>query len=433
MIAWINPAAKITEALKDMVSYVRTLDQSLLELSRTSDLSASQLQQITERAHELGKTVAKTGAQTLDAIASARKSGYALDEAMRLAEESLKMTNMAAGISDAGTAMDNLVQIIKNFKEDTSFTSTINDVISQISGGQNISFDKLISGAKQLSAAASQSGVSFEQMIDTLTGAYQIIEDMEKAASGEAAIFSRLHPDQTTDEGISSAARLQETFAAATNGAVNTLDQETKKLRNVYDILSDLSIVWNTLDKNTRKSLAQEAAGADQEAVFLALMNNWKNVEISVQSASKSMGAADAANQKYLDSLTGKIAAFQSAFHQLSATAVDSDLLKFFVDLGTTGVNGINRLMSAISSFGALGGLSGIALSLKNVGRRKMFRLTNMPTAAGVLPDTEVFLLPVMKYIMVNEGTICEETPTLLPLSHPGSNSAALEQFAGTA
>ena len=56
----------------------------------------------------------------------------------------------------------------------------------------------------------------------------------------------------------------------------------------------------------------------------------------------------------------------------LSSTVVDSDLVKFFVDLGTTGVKAIDGLVNSLGGLGTIGLLGGAGLGIKNVGGLKM-------------------------------------------------------------
>ena len=56
----------------------------------------------------------------------------------------------------------------------------------------------------------------------------------------------------------------------------------------------------------------------------------------------------------------------------LSSTVVDSDLIKFFVDLGTTGVKAIDGLVNALTPLGTVGLGAGLLAGFKNVGRLKM-------------------------------------------------------------
>ena len=52
----------------------------------------------------------------------------------------------------------------------------------------------------------------------------------------------------------------------------------------------------------------------------------------------------------------------------LSSTVVESDLIKFFVDLGTTGVKAIDGIVNALTPLGATAAIGGIVAGFKNVG-----------------------------------------------------------------
>ncbi len=193
---------------------------------------------------------------------------------------------------------------------------------------------------------------------------------MEKVATGQITIFSRLQAIQLDgEEEVSTIAKLQETFNNATKGAVNIVDQTTGQLRNVYDILDDVANVWDSLDKNTREALAIEASGIRQKNVFLALMQNWEGVKDAVESASNSVGSADEENEKYIESIQGRVENFESSVQQLSRTILDSDVVKWFVDLGTTGVKAIDGLVNALTPLGTIGLGAGIFAGVKNTGK----------------------------------------------------------------
>ena len=56
----------------------------------------------------------------------------------------------------------------------------------------------------------------------------------------------------------------------------------------------------------------------------------------------------------------------------LSSTVVDSDLVKFFVDLGTTGVKAIDGIVNALTPLGTIGLGAGLLASFKGAGRVKI-------------------------------------------------------------
>ena len=255
--------AQAFQAVRTGTQNVKKLDDSLLELSKVSDLSAKGLQDVTETAYELGEVVGKTGTQVLDAVTTFKRAGFDIDQSIDLAEDALKMTNVAEGIDDAAVSAQYLVSIMKGYRDTSNeFAEKILDSINEVSNTQAVDFDNLADGAQRLSAVAEQADVSFDQMLGTLTGGYEVLGNMEKTASGLITIFTRLRSIQLADEEeVESVAKLQKTFSDATNGIVNIVDQSTGQLRGAYDILDDLNKVWDTLDKNTQEGLAFAAGG----------------------------------------------------------------------------------------------------------------------------------------------------------------------------
>lgn len=370
---WFSVTSLTTSVLhagKQVVNNVSKIDVSLVELSKVSDLTADGLEKVTDQAFELGKSLSKTGTDVLDAVTNFKRAGYDISDSMKYAEEALKTTNISENLKDAGQAADSLVNIMKGFQnESPEFARKINDAVNQVSNTEAVDFDNLIDGATRLSAVADQAGMSFEQMLGTLTGGYEILGNMEKVATGQITIFSRLQAIQLDgEEEVSTVAKLQETFNNATKGAVNIVDQTTGQLRNVFDILDDIANVWDSLDKNTREALAIEASGIRQKNVFLAMMQNWEGVKDAVESASNSFGSADEENEKYIKSIQGRVENFERSVQQLSRTLLDSDLVKWFVDLGTTGVNAIDKIVDKLGPLVTIGLGAGLFAGFKNVG-----------------------------------------------------------------
>lgn len=342
---------KTITALKSSIKNVNILDNSLTELSRISSLSSKELDKLTTKAYTLGETVGKTGSQVIDAVTRFMHAGYDLEKSMKLAENALKMTNIAEGIDNAGASAQYLISIMKGYNDTSDeFAEKILDSINEVSKTGNIDFSVLADGAGTLSSAASEAGISFDEMLGILAGGYDALGDMETAASGLADIFSRLQSTPLTFSG-------------------GDFSGQSGELKNVYNTLNDLSGVWDTLNETTKEYIALTAGGTQQSALFMELMNNWDLVEKSVQSATNSMGSADAENRKYLDSINGKLAQFENAVEQLSTTLVSSDIVKFFVQLGTSGVNAINGIVNALTPLGTLGAVTGGILGAKNIGK----------------------------------------------------------------
>ena len=362
--------------LKEIPKEVTKLDTQLVELSKVSDLTAEGLASVTKESYDLGEQVAKTGTDVLDSITSFKRAGYSINDSIGFAEEALKTTNISENLKDSGEAANSLVNIMKGFgNESVDFARKINDSINQVSNTEAVDFDNLVDGATRLAAVADQAGMSFEQMLGTLTGGYEILGNMEKVATGQITIFSRLQAIQLDgEEEVSTVAKLEETFSNATKGAVHIVDETTGQLRNVYDILDDIAEVWDSLDKNTREALAIEAAGIRQKNVFLSIMANWQGVEDAVKSASNAMGSADEENQKYIESIEGRMASLESSFQKFSQATVSSDTIKDVVSFGTTLLDVLTQIVDKMGVLTPLFGAAGIGAFIKNLDRQKVLK-----------------------------------------------------------
>lgn len=101
-------------------------------------------------------------------------------------------------------------------------------------------------------------------------------------------------------------------------------------------------------------------------------MKNFATAERVVETAANSSGSALAENEKYLDSINGKIAQFQASWQSLSATMLSSNTFKGVVE-GATGVlNVFDSIASKIGSIPTLIGAitTGIAAFRLSQGQR---------------------------------------------------------------
>ena len=76
-------------------------------------------------------------------------------------------------------------------------------------------------------------------------------------------------------------------------------------------------------------------------------------------------------NEKYLNSVSGKVTMFESAVEDLSNSAIDSEFIKGIIDLGTTGVKGLDAFIEKFGMLTTLLGAGGIVAGIKNVGGLK--------------------------------------------------------------
>lgn len=369
---WVSVTSIVMRGIqigKNMIQDVRELDDSLLELTKVSDLSASGLEKVTGQAYELGEKVARTGKEVIDAITEFKRAGFDMQQSMDMAESAMIMTNVAENITDTADAAGTLISVLKGFNMDASETMTIVDKINQVSNTSPIGFDNIAEGLERTAGTMAQSGNTIDQTIGLITAGYAQLRNVEKVSTGLVTLSARLRgvdEDGEVIDGLS--AKLQEDF-----GKIGVaIEDADGSLHSIYEIAQDYSKVLPTLTDKQKQYYAELAAGKRQATVWNAITQQFQDAENAVNQSLNSQNSALDENQKKLDSIGGHVKSFESAMEHLSSTVVESDLLKFFVDLGTTGVKAIDGLVNALGSLGTIGLGAGLLASFKGAGRVKI-------------------------------------------------------------
>lgn len=323
----------LVRKLKDVVVQVKAIDDALVELKKVSDLTGDEIEKFTDRAFNLGKTVARTGIDTIKAVTEIKRAGYELSESEYLAKYALMMTNVAEGITDAGEAAKIFVSILKGTNQDVSYASTLLDEMNQISNSAAINFDNLASMTQRIAATLNTLGTDVEHTMGLITGAYEVLQD-ERVAKGISVIGLRM---QGLNEDLEEEAGLQSKVNEALEkyASISVFDSRTGQLRDYYSVLADLASVWDNISKNAQVYLTTTLAGKNRADVLNALMANWKGVENAIQQATDSLGSADKEQENYVNSISGKLAQLSSAWQDLARNSWDSDWSKGLVDMAT--------------------------------------------------------------------------------------------------
>lgn len=373
-VAWYKAVA----LLKDVVVQVKAMDDALVELNKVADLSDKQLDSLTARAFALADAVGQTGTEAINAITEVKRAGFSLEESELIAKYALMMTNVAEGIDDAGEAANILISVLKGTNAPISYASQLLDELNSISNQSAISFDALANMTQEIAGTMDTLGVSTQETMSLLTGAYEVLQD-ERVAKGISVIGLRI---SGLNESLEKEAGLQSTVndALMKYAKISVFDEQTGQLRDYYDILDDLSGVWDSLSKNAQAYLTTQLAGKNRADVLTALMNNWQGVQEAMEQATDSEGSALHEQEGYLNSIEGHLKALQSAWQELANTSLNADMVKVVVDLGT----GLVTIMNS------MGGILNTAMLIGSViltwkGFNMTARLSQLASSLGIV------------------------------------------------
>ena len=141
--------------------------------------------------------------------------------------------------------------------------------------------------------------------------------------------------------------QLQAKLLALTGGQVDImLDENTFK--NSTQILREMAAAWESMNDIQRASALELMGGKRQANVLSALIQNFDTVESVIETSANSAGSALRENERWLDSIAGKIDQFNNAVQALWQNLLGSDIIKGFIDWGTKIIKSLDTTQGKI-------------------------------------------------------------------------------------
>lgn len=382
---------KLYSSLKKMVSAVIDIDTAMTELKKvtdeTSTVYAKYLDDASVRAKKLGATIA----DTVTASADFARLGYTLDEAAQLADAALVYKNVGDGIEDVSQASESIISTMKAFGIEAENAISIVDKFNEVGNNFAISSEGVGEALRRSASALAAGNNTLDESIALITAANSVVQDADVVGTTMKTVSMYLRAAKTeaeeagesTDGMANSVSELREELLALTNGKVDIqIDENTFK--STYQIMKELADVWGKLTDITQANILEQIGGKRNANVVSSMLENFNVAEDVVKTAANSAGSALKENEKYLDSINGKIAEFKATFEELSMNFIDSDFVKQVIELGTGLLNVLNVLAKVIDKVGGLNTVLyvtvGILATIK-ADAIKTFLVTTLPGA----------------------------------------------------
>lgn len=372
--------ATTVRLFKNMSKEVLAVDTSMTGLYRVTDLSSEQYKQMYTDMVGSAKKYGATLTEIIDGTTSWVKLGFDPEISKDLAN----ITAMYQHVTDLDTetATKNLITAYKGF-ERTLLEQNNGDVVAAVTSVSDI-YDKLGNefaesaadvgdGLSKSAAVLQQSGASIQEAAGMFTGIQEVLQDSGKAGNTLKIMALRIRGmkgeleelGEEVDDRIDSVSKIQTQILNLTHGKVNIFDDKNN-FRNITDILRDLSAVQSELSDTESAELLELIAGKNRSIGVQALLNNWSQVEKAIDAANNASGTASKEQDKYMQSLQGKINAFKTSWSALANTVISSDFLKGAVDSATTLLSLLDSIVGKLGTIPTIIGAIAAAMSIKN-------------------------------------------------------------------
>lgn len=350
------------QTIKSMVNEVKSLDTSLMELQKVTDLSGDSLNQFTDKAYNVGKTVGRTGKDVVDAVTTFSRAGYNLDESTELAKSALVMSNVGVDIPNMESAASDMISIMKAFDVQAEDSMSVIDKLYNVANKEPLDFGNITTMLVTAGGTLAQTNTTLEETMGLLTGGFATLRD-NSVANGLIQISQRLRG--VKEDGTALEVDFIPKLKKAFGDAGVEIENDNGELRSTFDILSDLAGKWDELSTKQKQFLGEKAAGNRQVKVLNAIMANWDVVTDTIEKANEATGAATEGNEKYLNSIEGRITAFKSAFQDLARVTIQSDFIKDFVGFGTEALKITKDLGGLVPILTTIVGIIGVLKGAK--------------------------------------------------------------------
>ena len=143
-------------------------------------------------------------------------------------------------------------------------------------------------------------------------------------------------------------------------------DEAGTQFKSIYDIVVGIGEKWQDLNDIDQAALLEALAGKNHSNALAAALNNIDAIKAAYQTAENSAGSAARENEKYMESIAGRIGQLKATFQELSSTLVNSDLFKSLVSGLQAVLSVINQLISTFGTLITIIAGAGIAAFIKN-------------------------------------------------------------------
>lgn len=316
----------VTSGMGDMVRNVYELDGALTEFKKVSDLSGKGLEKYTDQAYKVGKTVARTGTEMVQAATEFKKAGYNEKDSLELGRVASMYQNVADVELTAGEAANFIVSQMKAFNLTASDSEHIIDAVNEVSNNFAVSSADIATNIGKASAALATGNVTYEQSVGLMTAMTEITRNGAKSARGLVSIQSRYN--QIIDESSSTGKKLTQWYKDHNI----VIKDQNGQLKSFFEVGGEVAKIWDTLSDNEKKYYLNTQAGANQSQNLAALMRNYKTALKATAKAEESAGSAARENARYMGSMEGKLKNLKSEWEDFSRKMVGSDAMKNAID-----------------------------------------------------------------------------------------------------
>ena len=329
-------------------------------------MTTSQLEEFYYTANDVAKQMGVTTKEIIDQASAWSRLGYSSQEA---ATKMAKYSSMFASISPGmgvDTATDGLVSIMKAFDIGNDNPDDVLDgIMSKINIIGNTaatSNAEIVNMLSKSSSAMQEANNTLEETIALETAAVEITRDDDSVGTAFKTLSMRIRGyDEETESYTNNVEELSGKIAdltktASTPGGISLFTDVSKtEFKSTYQLLSEISKVYDQLSDKNQAQLLEVLAGKRQGQIVAATINNFQAAEKAMDNMANSAGNAEAEMSVIMDSLDYKLNKNKETWTGVSQNLFQRDNMKAIVDAFTSIGEAVDFATDKLGLFGTIG------------------------------------------------------------------------------
>lgn len=227
-------------------------------------------------------------------------------------------------------------------------------------------------------AALKAGGNDLNEAIGIITAGNLIQQDADTTANAIKVLSLRLRGakadlesmNEETDGLVESTSKMREEIQALT-GVDIMIDDSTFK--STAKIIQEIGAEWSNLSDVSQAATLELLAGKTRASTVAGLIENYQTIGEVIEAAEESENSARIENEKYLDSMEGRLNLMTSQLQEMASVSLNDNLLKEGISALTKILELITDIVDAFGLLPTAAGIGGIVAGFKNIGQAKMW------------------------------------------------------------
>ena len=340
----------VEEIPRQMVNAVLEVNTATTELKKVSTASASEIDDYFTQASASAKKYGATISDIISSTADFSRLGYNLKDASTLSEVATLYKNVGDGI-DIESASSSIISTMKAFNIEASDAMTIVDKFNEVGNNFAISSGDIGDALSRSASSLAVSGNTLDESIALITAGNTIVQDADVVGTALKTVSLRLtsttaelaEMGEETEFACETMSDYRDLVMGLTHNEVDIVGDDGE-YKSTYEMLKDISEVWDEMNSMEQSSLMKALFGARQANIGASILENFDVAQSALESSQGSRGSAYKEQQAYAESMQYSLDRLLATAQEFSNIALDDGFLKGVIDSAT----GFLEILTAI-------------------------------------------------------------------------------------